>query len=135
MRKEEKVSIVEELSETLSSSSVFYIADTADLNAENVSNLRRVCFNKNIKMRVVKNTLLRKALENIEGTDFSEFYETLKGPTAIMLSEVGNGPAKVIKEFRKKHEKPILKGAWIDQSIYIGDDQLQNLANIKSKEE
>ena len=135
MRKEEKVSIVEELTETLSNAGVFYITDTADLNAENVSKLRRVCFNKDIKMRVVKNTLLRKALENIEGTDFSEFYETLKGPTAIMLSEVGNGPAKVIKEFRKKHEKPILKGAWIDQSIYIGDDQLENLVNIKSKEE
>ena len=135
MRKEEKASIVEELTETLSNSGVFYITDTADLNAENVSKLRRVCFNKEIKMRVVKNTLLRKALENIEGTDFSEFYDILKGPTALMLSEVGNGPAKVIKEFRKKHEKPILKGAWIDQSIYIGDDQLENLVNIKSKEE
>ena len=135
MRKEEKASIVEELTETLSNAGVFYITDTADLNAENVSKLRRVCFNKNIKMRVVKNTLLRKALENIEETDFSEFYDILKGPTALMLSEAGNAPAKVIKEFRKKHEKPILKGAWIDQSIYIGDDQLENLVNIKSKEE
>ena len=135
MRKEEKVSIVEELTETLSNANVFYITDTADLTAGNVSKLRRVCFNKNIKMRVVKNTLLRKALENIEGKDFSEFNQILKGPTAIMLSDTGNVPAKVIKEFRKKNEKPILKGAWIDESIYIGDDQLENLVNIKSKEE
>jgi large subunit ribosomal protein L10 len=135
MHKEEKVSIVEELTETLSNAGVFYITDTADLTAENVSKLRRVCFNKDIKIRVVKNTLLRIALENIEGKDFSEFYDILKGPTSIMLSDTGNAPAKVIKEFRKKHEKPILKGAWIDESIYIGDDQLENLVNIKSKEE
>jgi len=135
MRKEEKVSIVEGLTETLSNAGVFYITDTADLTAENVSKLRRMCFNKNVKMHVVKNTLLRKALENIEGKDFSEFYPTLKGPTSLMLAETGNVPAKVIKEFRKKNEKPILKGAWIEESIYIGDDQLENLVNIKSKEE
>jgi len=135
MRKEEKVSIVEELTETLSNSGVFYLADTADLTAENVGKLRRVCFNRDIKLRVVKNTLLRKALENIEGKDYSEFNQILKGPTAIMLSEVGNAPAKVIKEFRKKHDKPILKGAWIDEAIYIGDDQLDMLVGIKSKED
>lgn len=135
MRKQEKISIVNELTETLSNSGVFYITDTAYLNAEGVSKLRRICFNKDIQIRVVKNTLLRKALENIEGKDFSEFYDTLKGPTALMLAEVGNAPAKVIKEFRKKHNKPILKGAWIDESIYIGDNQLENLVNIKSKEE
>ena len=135
MQKEQKASIVEELTETLSNAGVFYITDTADLDAEGISNLRRTCFNTDIQLRVVKNTLLRKAFEQVEGRDFSEFYDLLKGPTAIMLSEVGNTPAKVIKKFRKKHAKPILKGAWIEESIYIGDDQIESLVNIKSKEE
>ena len=135
MRKEEKASIVDELTETLSNSGVIYLADTADLTAENVSKLRRICFNRNIKMRVVKNTLLRIALEKVDGKDFSQFYDTLKGPTSILTSEVGNAPAKVIEEFRKKHSKPILKAAWIEESVYIGDEQLPNLVNIKSREE
>ena len=135
MQKEQKASIVEELTETLSNAGVFYITDTADLDAEGISNLRRTCFNTDIQLRVVKNTLLKKAFEQVEGRDFSEFYDLLKGPTAIMLSEVGNSPAKVIKKFRKKHDKPILKGAWIEESVYIGDDQIENLVNIKSKEE
>jgi large subunit ribosomal protein L10 len=135
MQKELKASIVGELTETLSNAGVFYIADTADLNAENISNLRRICFKSDIQLRVVKNTLLRKAFEQVENRDYSEFYDLLKGPTALMFSEVGNAPAKVIKDFRKKNKKPILKGAWIEEAIYIGDDQVENLVNIKSKEE
>jgi large subunit ribosomal protein L10 len=135
MQKELKTSIVEELTETLSNAGVFYVTDTADLDAVSISNLRRICFKSDIQLRVVKNTLLKKAFEQVKDRDYSEFYDLLKGPTALMISEVGNAPAKVIKNFRKKHEKPILKGAWVDQAIYIGDDQIDNLANLKSKEE
>ena len=94
MQKELKASIVGELAEALSNAGVFYLADTADLNAESISNLRRVCFKSNIQLRVVKNTLLRKAFEQVEDRDYSEFYDLLKGPTALMISEVGNAPAK-----------------------------------------
>lgn len=135
MQKELKASIVEELTETLSNAGVFYVTDTADLDAVSISNLRRICFKSDIQLRVVKNTLLKKAFEQVKDRDYSEFYDLLKGPTALMISEVGNAPAKVIKNFRKKHKKPILKGAWVDQAIYIGDDQIDNLANLKSKEE
>lgn len=135
MQKEQKVSVVEELTETLSNAGIFYITDTADLNAESISNLRRICFKADIKLKVVKNTMLKKAFEQVEDRDYSEFYDLLKGPTALMFSEVGNAPAKVIKDFRKKHSKPILKGAWIEEAIYIGDEQVENLVNIKSKEE
>ena len=135
MQKEQKASIVEELTETLSNAGVFYITDTADLDAVNISNLRRICFKSDIQLKVVKNTLLRKAFEQVEDRDYSEFYDILKGPTALMFSKVGNAPAKVIKNFRKKHDKPILKGAWIEEAIFIGDDQVETLANIKSKEE
>ena len=135
MQKEQKASIVEELAETLSNAGVFYIADAADLDAESISKFRRICFKTDIQLRVVKNTLLRKAFEQVEGRDYSEFYDLLKGPTALMISEVGNAPAKVIKDFRKKHSKPILKGAWIEEAVYVGDDQIENLVNIKSKEE
>ena len=135
MQKELKVSIVDELTETLSKSGVFYITDTADLNAESISNLRRICFKSDIELRVVKNTLLKKAFEQVEDRDYSEFYDLLKGPTALMISETGNAPAKVIKDFRKKHDKPILKGAWVEEAIYIGDDQVEALVNVKSKEE
>lgn len=135
MQKEQKASIVGELTEMLSNAGVFYLADTADLDAESISNLRRACFKTNIQLRVVKNTLLRKAFEQVENRDYSEFYDLLTGPTSLMVSEIGNAPARVIKDFRKKHDKPILKGAWVEEAIYIGDDQIESLVNIKSKEE
>jgi large subunit ribosomal protein L10 len=135
MQKEQKASIVEELTETLSKTDVFYLTDTADLNAEGVSNLRRICFKTDIELRVVKNTLLRKAFEQVKDRDYSEFYDLLKGPTALMICDVANAPAKVIKEFRKKNKKPILKGAWVQESVYIGDNQVEGLVNLKSKEE
>jgi len=135
MQKEQKASIVGELTEMLSNAGVFYLADTADLDAQGISNLRRACFKTNIQLRVVKNTLLKKAFEQIEDRDYSEFYDLLTGPTSLMISEIGNAPARVIKDFRKKHSKPILKGAWVEEAVYIGDDQLDSLVNIKSKEE
>ncbi len=135
MTREEKQNAIEVLTERLSGAGVFYIADTSELDAQATSDLRRACFKSNIEVSVVKNNLLQKAMEKVEGKNFEELYSVLAGPTAIMISEVGNAPAKVIKDFRKKFEKPILKGAYIEESIYIGDDQLQSLVDIKSKEE
>lgn len=127
--------MIEDLAVTLTSTDVIYLADTSELDAEATSNLRRTCFNKNIKLNVVKNTLLRKAFERVEGKDFTELYDVLAGPTALMLSDTGNAPAKLIKEFRKKHPKPLLKAAYVEEMCFIGDEQLQALTEIKSREE
>ncbi|NNK80766.1 MAG: 50S ribosomal protein L10 [Flavobacteriales bacterium] len=135
MTREERNKFIDELAEKLSSSSVLYLADTSELTVENTNNLRRSCHKNNVTMKVVKNKLLRKAFERVEGHDYSELYETLSGPTSLMFSEVANAPARLIKDFRKKHDKPILKGAFIEQSIYVGDDLLESLATLKSKEE
>ena len=135
MTREEKQNAIEDLTQQLAETGIFYIADTSELDAQATSNLRRECFKNDIKISVVKNTVLRKAMEKVEGKDLVELYDVLTGPTAVMFSDVGNAPAKVIKGFRKKHEKPILKGAFIEESIYVGDDQLQALVDIKSKEE
>ncbi len=135
MNREEKQIAIDAIADKLSGANVFYLADTSQLDSEKTSNLRRMCYNKNIEMTVVKNKLLQKALEKIEGRDYSEMYGVLAGPTAIMISEVGNAPAKLIKDFRKKGDRPVLKAAYIEEAIYIGDDQLNNLCDIKSKEE
>lgn len=135
MTREEKNQFIDELAEKLSDSSILYLADTSELTVENTNNLRRSCHKNNVTMTVVKNKLLRKAFERVEGHDYSELYETLSGPTSLMFSEVANAPAKLIKEFRKKHDKPILKGAFIEKSIYVGDEQLTALSELKSKEE
>jgi large subunit ribosomal protein L10 len=135
MTKEQKTELIAELSEKLASSNVFYLADTSELSAEVTQMLRRECFNKQVGLRVVKNTLLRKALERIEGNDYSEIYGALSGHTAVLFSEVGNAPAKLIQEFRRKHAKPILKAAYVEQAIYVGDEQLDALVAIKSREE
>ncbi|NRA11418.1 MAG: 50S ribosomal protein L10 [Crocinitomicaceae bacterium] len=135
MTREEKAKYIDDLAVQLVDNNVIYLADTAELTVEVVSSLRRKAFNANVSMRVVKNTLLEKAMDKVEGKDFSELKVTLSGATSIMFSEVGNAPAKLIRDFRKKEDKPILKGAWIDEGVYVGDDQLQMLADIKSKEE
>lgn len=135
MTKEEKVKYVDDLVAQLESNNVIYLTDTAELTVDTVNSLRRKCFQANIQMRVVKNTLLEKAMEKVEGKNFGDLVGTLKGATSIMFSEVGNAPAKLIEDFRKKSEKPILKGAYIEESIYIGDDQVKVLVDIKSKEE
>lgn len=134
MTREEKQEAIENLKDALSGVKTLYLADIAGLDATQTSNLRRACFKENIKLQVVKNTLLAKAMEASDH-DFGELTGILKGNTSLMFSETGNAPAKVIKTFRKKSEKPILKGAFIEEAIYIGDDQLDALVAIKSKEE
>ena len=134
MNKEEKVKVVEELKGQLNDYKSIYLTDIAGLDAMQTSKLRRECFNSNVKLSVVKNTFLERAMSESE-TDFGELKDLLKGNITIMLSESGNSPAKVIKKFRKDGEKPILKGAFVDEAIYIGDDQIEALFNLKSKEE
>ena len=135
MNKNEKQLMIDDLSKRLDDNNVIYITDISDLDAVATSALRRQCFAKNIKLSVVKNTLLKKAMENVQGKNFTELYDVLPGPTAIMLSDTGNLPAKLIKDFRKKNDKPILKGAFVEESVYVGDDQLNSLVDIKSKDE
>ena len=134
MNKEEKVKVVEELKGQLNDYKSIYLTDIAGLDAMQTSNLRRECFNSNVKLSVVKNTFLERAMSESEN-DFGDLKDLLKGNTTIMLSESGNSPAKVIKKFRKDGEKPILKGAFVDEAIYIGDDQIEALFNLKSKDE
>jgi len=135
MTRQEKDSLISDLAERLSKSEVFYLTDIASLDAENSSKLRRLCFQRQVQLQVVKNTLLRKAMERVEGKDFGQLADVLKGNTGLMIAEAGSVPAKLIQEFRKKSEKPLLKGAYIQESIYIGDNQLDALANLKSKDE
>jgi large subunit ribosomal protein L10 len=134
MTRQEKNQFIDSLDETLSNSSNFYLADISGLSVSDSNDLRRSCFNTGVQLQVVKNTLLKKAMEKAEGS-FDESYEILKGNTALFFSNTGNAPAKLIKDFRKKHEKPILKGAFVEESFYIGDEQLSTLATIKSKNE
>ena len=134
MKKEEKEQIINGLVEQLKVTNHFYLTDISDLNVETSNQLRRLCFNKNVKLQVAKNTLIQKALERTEG-DFAELFGVLKGSSAIMFCETANVPAKVIKEFRKTHSKPILKGAFVEYSLFIGDTQLDNLVKLKSKNE
>ena len=134
MRREEKNDIINSLAEKLKEFSHFYLTDTAQLNAADTSTLREKCYNNDIKLIVVKNTLLKRALEQSSG-NFEELYPVLKGTSSIMFTQYGNGPAKLIKEFRKKHDKPVLKGAYVQESIYIGDNMLETLVSIKTKEE
>ncbi len=134
MTREEKSQVIQDLTATLANTNTIYLADISGLDATSTSNLRRACFKANVKLAVVKNTLLSKAMEASD-KDFGELPDVLKGNTSIMIAEASNAPAKVIKEFRKKSDKPVLKGAFVQESIYVGDDQLDALVDIKSKEE
>ncbi len=136
MTREEKNQFIDSLAEQLNNSNYFYLTDIADLNSETSTNLRRLCFKKDVKLQMVKNTLLRKAMEKTD-KDLEPLYDVLKGSTSIMFAEAGNVPAKLIKEFRKKEkiEKPLLKGAFVEEMSYVGEDQLDILENIKSKNE
>ena len=134
MTREDKLTVIQDLTSQLSENATIYLADISGLDAETTSNLRRACFKANIRLSVVKNTLLAKAMEASE-KDFGELPEVLKGNTSLMFSEVSNAPAKLIKAFRKNSDKPILKGAFIEEAIYVGDNQLDALVDIKSKEE
>ncbi|MBK6776380.1 MAG: 50S ribosomal protein L10 [Flavobacteriales bacterium] len=135
MNRTEKDSMINELVGELSEANVFYLTDSSAMTAEQTSKLRRAMFTSGIRMRVVKNTLLRKALERVEGKDYSELYPTLVGQTALLFAQKGNAPAKVISDFRRKSPKPVLKSAWIDEAIFVGDDQLAILTALKGKEE
>jgi large subunit ribosomal protein L10 len=134
MRKEEKHEVVLALTETIAEYGNFYITDTANLSVAKVNDIRRKCFENDIKMQVAKNKLIRKAMEASEG-DFSEMFEVLKGSSSILFSKSANAPAKLIKQLRKSGDKPVLKAAYIDSAIFIGDNQLDALVNLKSKEE
>lgn len=135
MTRQEKNEAIDALVEQLTSSKNIYLADISGLDAEASSNLRRLCFNKEVSLAVVKNTLLKKAMERVEAKEFDPLYDLLKGNTSIMISETGNAPAKVIKEFRKKQDKPVFKGAYVEESIYLGEENLEALVELKSKEE
>ncbi|QNL47703.1 50S ribosomal protein L10 [Olivibacter sp. SDN3] len=134
MRKEEKQEIVQALTDQIKSYGNFYITDTADLTVAKVNNIRRKCFEKGIKIQVAKNTLIVKALE-AAGVDSDELKGALKGASTILFSEAGNAPAKLIKELRKEGDKPVLKGAYIDAAVFVGDEQLDTLVALKSREE
>lgn len=134
MKKEEKNQHIEVLKEKLIANNYIYIADTSKLNAGKTSELRRLCFKRNVKLEVVKNTLLRKAMEQT-GKDFSPLYEVLIGHTSLMFAETGSLPARLIKEFRKKSERPMIKGAFIEGMTFIGDSSIEQLVSIKSKNE
>mgnify|MGYP003452166307 CR=1 len=135
MKKEDKALVIDKISETLKEYAGFYLVETAGLNAEKTSELRRACFKNDIKLMVVKNSLLHKAFENSD-VDYSEIYPALKGATSIMFTNVGNAPAKLLKDFIQKDDKlPALKGAYVEETVYLGADQLDALASIKSKNE
>ncbi len=134
MTREEKSQVIEELTAQLADNQHIYLTDISGLNAGTTSELRRACFKANVKLAVIKNTLLEKAMEASD-KDFGDLPSVLKGNTSVMYSETGNAPAKIIKAFRKKSDKPLLKGAFIEEAIYIGDEQLDALVDIKSREE
>ena len=135
MKKEDKALVIASIAETIKSYAGFYLVETAGMDAEKTSALRRECFNSDIKLLVVKNTLLHKALESLDG-DFSELYPVLHGSTSLMCTNVGNAPAKLLKKvIGKDATLPALKAAYVEETIYVGADQLETLANIKSKNE
>ena len=134
MKKEDKHDVVLALTETIAEYGNFYITDTANLSVAKVNDIRRKCFDNGIKMQVAKNTLIRKAMEASQG-DYSEIFDVLKGSSSILFSKSANAPAKLIKQLRKTGDKPVLKAAYIDSSVFIGDNQLDALVNLKSKEQ
>jgi large subunit ribosomal protein L10 len=131
----QKEQAIIELTAEIKATNVLYLADASSMDAASTSNLRRACNAGGIRMKVVKNTLLQKAMESIENKDYSALFPTLVGQTAIMIADKGNAPAKMIQDFRKKGTRPALKSAWIDEAVFIGDDQVAVLAKLKGKEE
>ena len=136
MTRTQKGEVLEALKKKIADAEYFYITDTSTLTVAQSNELRAAAYEAGVEIQVVKNTLARKALESVAAEKNTEgLYDSLKGPTAIMFTEVAKAPATVIKEFRKKHEKPVLKAAYIDSAIYVGDDQVEALSNLKSREE
>ncbi len=134
MKREQKDQLINSLAEELKDGRNFYITDISTLTVDKTNQLRRLCFNKGVSVKVVKNSLIQKALEKT-GADYSQIFSVLKGSSALMFSEITNMPAKAIKEFRKDNSKPVLKAAYIESSFYIGDNQLDTLSSLKSKNE
>tara|TARA_B110000495_G_C23019129_1_gene604225 strand:+ start:139 stop:654 length:516 start_codon:yes stop_codon:yes gene_type:complete len=134
MKKEEKIKVINDLTLKLKETKTLYLTDISGLNASQTSALRRACHKANVKLSVVKNTMLSRAMDASD-KNFGEIKNVLKGNTSLMFSESGNVPAKVIKDFRRKLDKPILKAAFIEEAIYIGDDQIDTLVAIRSREE
>lgn len=135
MRREDKNLLIDKLTEQINKYPHFYLADISELNADVTSKLRRKCFEKQIELVVVKNTLFIKALEKSGKSDFAQLYDSIKGSTSVMFTETGNVPAKLIKEFRRANPKPLLKAAFVEDSIYVGENQLEALVSLKSKNE
>lgn len=136
MNKEQKTATIEALKEKFAESPFFYVADASTMTVEQINKLRRLFFEKGVEMKVLKNTLIRKALEN-EPTEknYGAIFEALHGPTAVLFADTANLPARLIKEFRGDNQKPAVKAAYIDSAVYIGDDQLDALTKLKSREE
>jgi len=134
MKIEQKSQIVDAIAKDLAEYANVYVTDISGFTVETVNQLRRLAFRRDVRIKVVKNTLLKRAMEQSD-VDYSELYPTLEGSTSIMLSKVGNAPARLIKEFRIKNKKPLIKSAFIEECAYFGDDQLDALCNIKSREE
>jgi large subunit ribosomal protein L10 len=135
MNKTEKTQVIEQLVEKLNANDKIYLADCSTLTVEKVNAFRKQCFDKKISVTVVKNTLLKKAIERANDSKLAELIPALKGETALIFTDVSNAPAKVIRDFRKKDSKPALKAAYVEQMIFIGDDQLGALAGMKSRNE
>jgi len=135
MNKAEKTKQIEQLTELLNANDKIFLADCSTLTVEKVNTFRRMCFQKNIKVTVVKNTLLKKAMERANDSKLAELIPALKGETALMFTDTSNAPAKIIKEFRKNSNKPLLKAAYVEEMIFIGDQNLEALASLKSKNE
>jgi len=137
MNKDQKNEVIEALKEKFNQYNNFYVTNTESLTVAQVTKLRRICFNKNVEMKVAKNTLIKKALESIDSTKFTGVYESLNGVTALLFSENAKEPALIISSFRAdtKGEKPVLKAAYIDSSIFVGDKELESLKTLKSKQD
>jgi len=136
MTRDDKTAAIAELQEELGNSPFFYLADSSTLTVAKINQFRRMCYEKGVKVKVAKNTLIRKALEAIsDSKGYEPLFEVLHGPTTILISDNPKAPAKLIEEFRKTSERPILKAAYIDSSVFIGDDQLKALVLLKSKDE
>ena len=134
MNREEKKEVVSSLQEKMQEFGNFYVADTSGLTVEKINAIRRKCYESGIEMKVAKNTLIQKAVEGFDSSA-SELFSSLKGSSSLLFSKTGNGPAKLIKALRKTSDKPILKAAYIDSAIFIGDNQLDSLVSLKSREE
>lgn len=136
MTREEKAVVIEDLKETLGNAPFFYLADSSDLTVAKINDFRRQAFKEGISVRVVKNKLIEKALEGAaDSKGYAQLFEVLHGPTTVLISDNPKAPAKLIKAFRADGPKPTLKAAYIDSSVFIGDDQLESLVKLKTRDE